>query len=426
MKLSKYLRHGLTQNILALYGVHFVNYLLPIITVPYVARVLEPTNWGLVAFAQAFGQYVTLLVEYGFNISATREVSRYRDAPDKLADLVAGVLGAKGLLALFALVLTLIVQHLVSVFQNYPALLWASLFTAMASAFSPLWYYQGLERMQLVAALNILTKVLFTAGIFFLVHSQEDGWKVLALPGVASLLSTAVALGLVYSEVPFCFPVRALVWDALRIGWTMFLYRGGISLYAVGNTFILGLFAPPQLVGYYAGAEKISKAFVGLLGPMSQALYPRLSHLVYSSRDKAKHLARVGIGVIGMGGALMGVVAFLLAPFLVRILLGQGFEPAIPVLRVLALLPPLIALSNVLGIQWMLPLSLDRPFNAIILGAGLINLGLAVFLAPRHAQLGMTYTVLLSEIFVVLATYVFLSVKKLGFWNIGQLGKYDR
>ena len=129
---------------------------------------------------------------------------------------------------------------------------------------------------------------------------------------------------------------------------------------------------------------------------------------------------------MGIGAALIRFLAFMLAPLLVRFLLGQGFEPAIPVLRVLALLTPLSALSNVLGIQWMLPLGLDRPFNVIILGAGFINMGLAVFLAPRYAHLGMTYTVLLSEIFVFLATYVFLSVKKFGFWNIGQLGKYDR
>jgi PST family polysaccharide transporter len=172
MRLSKYLRYGLTQNILALYGVHFVNYLLPLTTVPYVARVLGPTDWGLVVFAQAFGQYVTLLVEYGFKMFATREVSRYRDDRDKLANLTDEVLGAQGLLALFAIVLTLLVQHWLPVFQNYP-LLWASVFSALALAFSPLWYYQGIERMQLVTTLGILTKVLFTVEIFLLVDSPK-------------------------------------------------------------------------------------------------------------------------------------------------------------------------------------------------------------------------------------------------------------
>jgi PST family polysaccharide transporter len=126
---------------------------------------------------------------------------------------------------------------------------------------------------------------------------------------------------------------------------------------------------------------------------------------------------------MGMSGVLIGCVAFLLAPFLVHIMLGPGFEPAVPVLRVLALLPILLALSNVFGLQWMLPLGLDRPFNAIILGAGFINLSLAVVLAPHYAQMGMAYAVVFSETFVTLAMYVFLSIKKLGFWNVGHVGR---
>lgn len=423
MRLSKLLQSGLVHNVLALSGFNFASYIFPLITVPYVARVLGSTAWGLVAFGQAFGQYINLLVDYGFNMSATREVSRYRDSQDRLADIVAGVLGSKALLAFFAVVLALLVQQLVPIFQAHPALLWASLFSALASTLSPMWYYQGIEKMRLVAGLGILTKVLFTGGIFLLVRSAEDGWKVIALPGVASFIATAVALSLLYREVPFRFPSRRLIWEALRMGWTMFVYNTGMSMYAVGNSFILGLFAPPQLVGYYAGAEKISKVFSTLLGPMSQVLYPRLSHLAHHNREEAARLAWVGTAVMGMGGVLLGCVGFVLAPFLVRIMLGPGFEPAVPVLRVLAVLPTLLALSNVLGIQWMLPLGLDRPFNAIILGAGFINLSLAVVLAPHYAQMGMAYAVVFSEIFVTLAMYVFLSIKKLGFWNLGRVGR---
>ncbi|MCY3131480.1 flippase, partial [Acinetobacter baumannii] len=148
------------------------------------------------------------------------------------------------------------------------------------------------------------------------------------------------------------------------------------------NTFILGLFAPPQVVGYYAGAEKISKAFLGLLAPVSQALYPRLSHLVRNAPQEAARLARLGLWTMGLGGVVLGLGVLALARLLVRFLLGEGYEPAVLPLRILALLLPLIALSNVLGIQWMLPLGLDRSFNAIIVGAGLVNLALAVVLAP--------------------------------------------
>jgi polysaccharide transporter, PST family len=116
---------------------------------------------------------------------------------------------------------------------------------------------------------------------------------------------------------------------------------------------------------------------------------------------------------MGGGGAAMGILVFLLAPFLVQIILGQGFALAVPVLRILSLLVPLIALSNVFGMQWMLPLGLDGPFNTIILLAGLINLGLAVALATAWGDLGMAWAVVIAEAFVTGSMYLILRFRKL-------------
>jgi PST family polysaccharide transporter len=123
-------------------------------------------------------------------------------------------------------------------------LLWAGVFAALAESFNLVWYYQGLERMRLVAALDISARALATAGIFLVVRSPDDGWKVLTLQGLASSASVAVALGLAYRGVPFRFPTRPSIWKALRMGWNTFVFTGAVQLYTTGNSFILGLFAP--------------------------------------------------------------------------------------------------------------------------------------------------------------------------------------
>lgn len=410
-RLAHFLRHALVQNILALYGVQFANYLFPLLLVPYLARVLGPEGWGLLAFTQAFGGYLGLLVEYGFGLSATREVAQSRNSLRRRAELLAEVLGAKGVLSLLALGVALGVGNQVLVFREHPEVLWAGVFWALATAYSPVWYFQGLERMRLVAAVEVGAKALVLIFVFLMVKGPGDVWKVLALQGVASSLASLVALYLAHREVPFLLPEPRGVLRALIAGWSMFFFRGAVSLYTLGNTFILGLFAPPQVVGYYAGAEKISKAFLGLLAPVSQALYPRLSHLAQSAPQEAARLARLGVWTMGLGGAVLGLGVFALAPLLVRLFLGAGYEPAVPALRLLAFLLPLIALSNVLGIQWMLPLGLDRPFNAIIVGAGLVNLALAVVLAPRLAHIGMALAVVTSEFLVTLGMWLYLRGK---------------
>jgi polysaccharide transporter, PST family len=411
--LSRLLSHRLVHNILTLYGVHFVNYLLPLVTVPYLARVLGPAHWGLLAFAQAFSQYLNLIIEYGFNLSATREVSRFRENKTKLADLLSGVTGAKVILIASCLTISLLAKPWIPLFHEHSNLFWGALFWAFGQSFNPLWYYQGLERMKFAATLDISAKTLATVGIFFIVHDPNHAARVLFLQGGASLLSASFSLFFAYREVPFLIPNISSAWKALRLGWTMFLFRSSVSLYTVGNTFILGLFVPSQMVAYYAGGEKISKALVSLLTPIIQALYPRLSYLTQHDKAKAAQLTRVAFRIMTGIAAAMGAIAFIWAPFWTRILLGPGYEEATPILRILSLLPILIAMSNVLGIQWMLPLGLDMQFNRIILTAGLINILLAVLLAPFYAHLGMAWAVVIAETFVTTSIFLLLKKQKL-------------
>src|ERR671914_1552004 len=148
--LSKLLRHGLVQNIFVLSWIQAAGYLFPLATIPYLTRVLGPTAWGLVGIAWSFSQFVTLFVEFGFHFSMTREVALYRGVRDKLADLLAGTLGAKALLALFAVGLALVVRWWVPAFAENPVLFWSAIFSGLAQASNMIWFYQGLERMRLV------------------------------------------------------------------------------------------------------------------------------------------------------------------------------------------------------------------------------------------------------------------------------------
>src|SRR5690348_1054042 len=402
------LDRALARNIASLYGVQFANYLLPLVTIPYLTRVLGPLTWGLVAFAQAFGAYASTGIEYGFHLSATRAVAKNRDSVAELADLIAGVMGAKLVLAAGAVIIALCMGAWIPLFRAHPAFLWAAVFGAVAQSFSMLWYYQGLERMRLVAVLDVAGKAAATAGIFIIIRHPADGWKVLALQGCGSLSSVLVATAIAYREVPFQLPGWHAVRDALRMGWSMFLFRASMSFYGAGNAFILGLFASPEAVGFYAGAEKLARALMGLLVPIHQSVYPRLSNLVQHNLTAAKRLGRSTMFLMSFVGAALSLAAFLSAPWAVPLILGKGFAASVPVLQVMAALPLLDALGTTFGVLWMVPLGLDRQFNRAVMAGGVLNLVLAVIFAPRFAQLGMAAAVVATEVFIVLALYIVL------------------
>lgn len=415
----------LVRNALSLYGIQIANYVVPLITIPYLARVLGISGWGLVAFAQAFGTYVVLVGEYAFAYSATREVARNRENREKLARILGGVLGAKGLLIVVASVLAFVSSRWIPLLWTHRSLFWWVIFWAAFQAANMRWFFQGLERMRFLARIEISTRVLTLIGILVFVRGSGDEWRVFAIQGFCSFGCFLVCALQAYRGLPLCWPTSVSVREALRIGRSLFLFEASVSLYTIANTFILGLLVSPELVGFYAGAEKIARAGLRLLDPLTQTLYPRLSHLAWRAPERAARLARVGAIVTVGGGAAMGTFVFFLAPELVRMLLGAGYSPAVPILRILALLPLFAGLSIALGNQWALPLGLERPVNVVTLVAGLLNIGLAVWLARLFAGLGMACIAVFTEALIASGIYIVLRLRRVNHL-VKEMGRVEQ
>lgn len=395
---------GILQNVVALYGVQVGRKLIPLISIPYLARVLGPGGWGTVAFVQALAEFLVIIIEFGFNISATREIARNRDNPQECGRIMAGVLGAQTMLATGGIALAMLASRFLPVVSGHPKLLLAGMAYAIGQGFAPQWFFQGLERMRLAAALELTGKILSLIGIFIFVHSPVDNWKVLALSAFAPALTTIVGLALAYRTIPVYVPNWGLIRPAFVMGTPMFVFRSAESLYGVGNAFLLGLFATPEIVGYFSAAEKISKAAFGLLNPIREAIFPRLSHLAArGGEDAAAHLARVGASIMISGGAVLGAGLYIFAPWACERLLGGQFAPAVEVLRILSVLPLLLSITYSVGFQWLLPFGKDALINRIILTAGLINLALSFLLARPFAHVGMAWAVVCAEAFVAIS-----------------------
>jgi PST family polysaccharide transporter len=415
-RLLPLLRNDLVHNSTALYGVQLCRKIFPLVTMPYLVRVLGASVWGSVAFVSSLGEFIVLIIEFGFNLSATREIAQSRHLPAKCSSVIAGVLGAQALLAIASVWAAWFASQYIPLLRDNPQLLWAGVFYGIFQGMNPLWFFQGLERLRLAASLEIAGKTLGVVGIFLFVRSSGDAWEALVFQGVPPLLSTAVGLALAYRQFPFTLPTLPLVKSALSKGWRLFVFRSGESLYGVGNAFILGLFAPPSSVGCFAIAEKISKAAFGLLNPIREALYPRISRLAKSAAADAARLARIGAAIMISGGVLLGLALFLFAPQLIHFMAGSEFAPAVTVLRIFAFLPPLLSVTYSVGLQWLLPFGEDGIVNRIILTAGALNLVIAFLAAPVYQHVGMAVSVLIAEVYVCIRMVLAVMVRA-PFWK---------
>ena len=257
------------------------------------------------AFAQSMGELIAVLAEFGFVLSATREIAQTRDCRDTCGRVVSGTFGAQVVLTFLAVMIALAVATQIPLLRSHPRLLCAGLIYGAVQGISPLWLFQGFERMSLAAFLEVPSKLCALVAIFFFVRTPADDWKVLAFQSFTPIATCVVGLWMANQLVNFRAPTAALVWRSLRGGLAMFLLRSGMATYSTANVLILGIFAPAPIVGFYSSAEKLSKAIAGLLLPIRDAFYPRLSHLAAHSPLENERLTRISAVIEGSCGLIL-------------------------------------------------------------------------------------------------------------------------
>ncbi len=402
----------LLSDIAAVYGVQMANYVFPLITVPYLSRVLGPETWGLLAMALAFGTYGNLIVEFGFIYSASRDLAGVEDKTT-IENIVAGVTGAKAMLMAAVFLFACLASFWVPVFSRHPLLLWAAVISELLKAALPNYFFYGTQRITTGSLLDISARVAGLLGIFFFVRRPADAWRFFALQGAGALFALIISHRMIYSRYSLRAPRFSDGWRMLKESWPMFLFKSSHSMFTLGNGFVLGLFAPAQAVGYYAGAEKINSAAVGLLSPLNTALYARTAKMAKTDLVKAAALTRMCLAVMLVASALLLLIMWLGAPLIVRIILGPQYGPSSKVLQVLALRAPLVAWTYVIGFQWLLVLGLEKPFQRVTMAALALNILLATFLASRFTYIGMAWSVVTAELFASLGMYWILKIRNL-------------
>jgi polysaccharide transporter, PST family len=370
---------------------------VPLLSIPWLARALGVEAWGRVIYVQSLSSWMSAIVEYGFALSATRTLARVREDRTQCHHHSSAVLSAKLILATPCVLAYLVCVALIPILRADLSLAMAGLLLAVVQGMHPLWFFQSIERLGLVTAPDLAIRFLSLGLIVWLVtepaHATRVLWIQVALQSGSTLWGT-------FQQAKFCGGL-SLRWrsglTALREGLGMFFFRASVTLYTSANGFLLGTFSNPSQVAYFGGADRIVKASQSVFSPISMAVYPRINALQEKSPDRADRLTWLAFVATQAMAWIGGLGLVLLAPWLVPLALGEGFEPAIPVLRSMVLLLPLIAASNVFGIQFLLPRRQDGAFNGIIVTAGIINCILSALIAPRWGAVGMGWTVVLSE-----------------------------
>ena len=156
---------------------------------------------------------------------------------------------------------------------------------------SPVWYFQGSERLRQSAVVDIACRVAGALLVFALVRRPADAWLAPALNGLAATASALICWRMLLRETSLGRLSLAEGWGGLAAGTHVFVFRGIVSLYTTANVLLLGLLARPEAVAFFAAAEKLAKAGISALYPISQAMYPRIARLLETDPAEARAAA---------------------------------------------------------------------------------------------------------------------------------------
>jgi PST family polysaccharide transporter len=408
MSLAKTENRTFLANASFLVLMQAANSFLPLVTVPFLVRVLGVELFGQLAFVTALMYYFFVLTDYGFNLTATRDISINRSDINKVNEIYTCVFFIKAALISVSFVFLMIVCLIFPTFiENWPLYL-CSFFVIVWQSLFPTWFFQGMEKMKYITYLSVLAKIFFTAGIFAFVQGPEDYLLVPILTALGFCFSASYAVYLIHHQhgVSFVAVPWVLVRKKIIDGWYVFLSQMKITLFSSTNVVILGVMTGPVAVGYYVAAEKIMRALALAQTPITGALFPFIANKM--KKDKKLAIKKLkSIAYLGSAFYLCVLsVGYFLSDYVIFLLYGDDLQESAWVLKVMLIIPLLIFLNNIFGTQILLNTGREKSFFYVLLLAAILSLVLCFSLTSLYSYQGTAIALLITEMFVVLAFFV--------------------
>ncbi|MBF0489692.1 MAG: flippase [Candidatus Omnitrophica bacterium] len=403
------------NNVASLSWLQTISYILPLIIIPYLFRVIGPEKFGLIAFAQAFVQYFMILTDYGFSVSATKEISLCNEDKTKVGKVYSAVMTIKVAMVLISLFLLLGIVNLVPKFGNDWILYALSFGVVIGNALFPVWFFQGTESMTYIANLNIIGEFIYAALILLFIKHPHDYLMIPLITSGSSLIIGLMGQYVVLNrfKISFQLPGEHELIKQLKAGWNVFISVVAINAYTTTRVFAVGLLTNNTVTGFYSIAEKIANvAQTFPLSSFSQAIFPRLSKIYDKNKSKAFEMMQQ-IQMITVNISLIFLpIIFILAPFIVKIFCGDTYPEVVTSLRLL-LISVFFISANAFRVQFLLVCGKTKVYSQIHITMALMGLPLILLLINYYSYMGAAMATVAIEGGILAMTY--FTVRKFRF-----------
>ena len=383
------------------------NYLFPLLTYPYVSRVLGVDNIGVCNFVDSVINYFMLASMLGITTVGVREISRNKGNLNELNKTFSRIFSINTITTTIALVLLGGAIFTVPQFRENQQFMWIGALKLVSNYLLVEWLYKGLEEFKYITTRTVGVKCLYVAAVFLFIKSPEDTATYYML---LTLMVTANAMiNIIHSRkyVSLNFTISEtspLLKSIVILG----VYALLTSMYTTFNVVYLGFECGDTQVGYYTTSTKIYRIILAIFTAVTGVMMPRLSALLAEGKkDEFKHLIGKSFKIL-FALFIPGSIAIgILAPFIIQIIAGPGYEGAVMPLRIISPLLLIIGIEQIIIIQGLLPLKKDRAVLINSAAGAAVGLIANIVLVPKYGAAGAAVAWFAAEITVLISASIF-------------------
>ena len=389
------------KNITALGVLQIANYLIPLLVLPIISRVLGATLFGGVGYAQNIVSYLTLIVNYGFEYSATRQIALAGEDKARKQKIFWAVISAKTMLLVLSFIILVLLSFFVERISCDPRLYIYTALTNIGLVLFPTWYLQGEQQVDKMAWANFFGKLLGATLIIALVRETAE-YRL--YPLILSLSSIVVGIGsMIYVIHHFHIGKFVLKYqmlsEVLKVGFPIFMNNVFVSLYTMVNMTLLGIFATDDVVGYFSAAQRLIIAInMIVVLPISTSVYPELCQRFEKSKQNGEQYLKRILILSGMASAIVSLFTFIAAPLVIHFVYGEEYMASIEILQWLSPLPFLVMIATLLTVQGLYSMGLQRYAPWVGATLAVVCISLNLLLLPHLGITAACLSWILAEI----------------------------
>lgn len=389
----------LLQNIGFLSLMQVAGYVFPLITMPYLARVIGPDGFGKIALASAVVIWIQTIADWGFNFTATRDVAKNRDNKELVSKIFSDVLWSRCLLTLISGIILFVIVLFVPYFKENAGIIFATFLMVPGHVFFPEWFFQGMERMKYTTIFNLLFKFLFTIAVFIVIKEPSDYiWSPL-LTSFGYIICGIVAFYIIVHKWGYSLyrPSISNINNTIKGSADVFINSIMPNLYNSFSVMLLGFFGGSTANGIYDAGNKFPTIIHNLLLVLSRSFFPFLSR----RGDKHTLFAVTNIGLT----ILCAIILIIFAPLIVKIFFGYKFMGSVIILRIMAVSIIFQSVSNTYGTNYLIIRHKERLLRNITFVVSILGMMIAIPLVKYFGAIGAALTVLISRALLGVFSY---------------------